>query len=70
MFDDVYDNGECVLGKVINVKEYICKNAEDPEEIREIIHDLEDLDASSIVCINYNHPMGYSIEYWTQEDQV
>lgn len=70
MFDDIYDNGEYLLGKVINIKEYICKNAEDISEVKDLIKDLEDLDADAIVCINYNHPMGYSIEYWTYNDKV
>ena len=70
MFDDVYDNGEIILGKVIWVKEYICKNADDITEVKDLINDLEDLDADAIVGVNYDHGMGYSIDYWTHNDIV
>jgi hypothetical protein len=70
MFDQVYDNGSMILGKIIWVKEYICRNEDDITEVTDIIHDLEDLDADTIVAVNYNHPMGYTIDYWTYNDIV
>lgn len=66
--NNVYDNGYYILGEIINVKEYICKNADSPEEVKEIIDELEDYDADDIVVINYDNPMGYSIERFTKED--
>lgn len=70
MFDDIYDNGTIILGKVKWVKDYICKNADNIAELKDLIHDLEDLDANTIVAINYDLGMGYSIDYWTYEDIV
>lgn len=70
MFDDIYDNGYLLLGKVKNVKEYACKNADYPEEIKEIIEELENYDADDIVAINYGHPMGYTIDVWKYDDKV
>lgn len=68
--NNVYDNGTMVLGNVYNLKDYICRNCEDYEEIKEIIEDLEDLDEDTIVAINYDLGMGYSIDYWSEEDIV
>lgn len=67
---NVYDNGRIILGEVIFVKDYICKNAEDINEIADIIEDLEDLDADAIVAVNYDNPMGYTIEYWHKDHIV
>lgn len=66
----IYDNGELILGKIYNVKEYICRNCEDSAEVEDLINDLEDLDAEDIVCINYDTGMGYSIDYWRKQDIV
>lgn len=66
--DNVYDNGCYVLGEIINVKEYVCKNADSPEEVAEIIDELENYDADDIVVIHYDNPMGYTIERFTKED--
>lgn len=68
--NNIYDNGANVLGTVYNVKEYIARNCEDFEEIKELIEDLEDLDADTIVNVNYDNPMGYSIDYWNKEDLI
>lgn len=70
MTDDLFDNGKILLGKVIRVKEYICKNADDITEVADLIKDLEDLDEDTIVAINYDNPMGWTIEYWTYNDIV
>jgi hypothetical protein len=67
---NVYDNGRIILGEVILVKEYICKNADDITEVADIIEDLENLDADAIVAVNYDHPMGYTIEYWSNDNIV
>ena len=74
MFDNVYDNGEYLLGKVKNVIDYINNqilNEEiDDEEAIEILTDLGTLPPDAIISINYNHPMGYSYEYWNYNDIV
>ena len=74
MFDNVYDNGEYLLGKVANVIEYINNqilNEEvDDEEAIELLTELGTLYSNDIVAINYNHPMGYSYECWTYDDIV
>lgn len=66
----VYDNGEMVLGNVYNLKDYLCRNCEDYEEIKEIIEDLEDLDEDTIVALNYDNGMGYSMDYWRKDTKV
>lgn len=68
--NNVYDNGEMVLGSIYNVKEYICRNADDIEEVKDIIEDLENYDDRTIVAVNYDLGMGYSIDYWDKDDIV
>jgi hypothetical protein len=74
MFDDIYDNGDYLLGKNRNVIDYIHNqilNEEiDDETAYEILDDLGNIDYQAIVVINYNHPMGYSIECFTYDDIV
>lgn len=66
--NNVYDNGEMVLGSVYNVKDYICRNADNIKEIKYLIEDLESLDNDCIVMVNYD--MGYSIEWWNKSHLV
>lgn len=68
--NNIYDNGEMVLGSVYNVKEYICRNADDIEEIKDLVEDLEDLDEDCIVMVNYDNGMGYSIDWWNKSHLV
>jgi hypothetical protein len=68
--NDVYDNGEIVLGSVYNVKDYICRNCYDVVEVKDLINDLEDLDEDSIVAINYDNGMGYSLDWWANRDKI
>lgn len=68
--EKVYDNGEMVLGTIKNVKNYMCKNCDDYEEIKDIIEDLENYDEDTIVAINYDLGMGYSIDYWFKDHLV
>lgn len=67
---DVYDNGEKVLGRIYNVKEYLCKNSYDATDVKDIIEDLENYDEDTIVAIDYSFGMGYRIEYWKKNDVV
>ena len=68
--NNVYDNGKIVLGNIYNVKDYICRNCEDLEEIKGLIEDLEDYDNDTIVAINYDVGMGYLTEYWGKDTIV
>lgn len=67
---DVYDNGEKVLGRIYDVKEYLCKNSYDATDVKEIIEDLENYDDDTIVAVDYSFGMGYRIEYWTNQDKI
>ena len=66
----IYDNGSMILGNVYNVKEYVCRHSEETWEIEELIKDLEDLDETDIVVVNYDLPMGYTIDFWKEKDLV
>lgn len=68
--NNIYDNGYKVLGKVIDIKEYINKNCKENEDLKEVLFDLEELDNNTIVMINYDNPMGYNIDYWDIKDIV
>lgn len=73
MFDDIYDNGTKVMGKVKWVKKYIKKHAMetvDMTELDDLLQGLNDLKDDTIVVVNYDNPMGYDIDYWTYEDKV
>ena len=67
---NIYDNGEKVLGRIYDLKEYICRNCEDYEEVKEIIEELENYDEDTIAAINYSNGMGYSIDYWSSNDII
>lgn len=66
----IYDNGEMCLGKVSDIIKYLLDNAEETWVIEDIIIDLRDLEDDTIVAINYEHGMGYSIDYWREKDKV
>ena len=66
----IYDNGTIILGSIIDIKEYICKNCENFEEVKEIIEELENYDSDSIVAINYDNGMGLSYDFWTERDMI
>ena len=67
---NIYDNGEKVLGRIYDLKEYICRNCEDYEEVKEIIEELENYDEDTIAVINYSNGMGYLIDYWSSNDII
>lgn len=62
----IYDNGTQILGTIYNIKEYVCKNFNEDMEIieEEIIKPLENYDANTIVIINFNAEVGYTIDYF------
>ena len=70
---DLYDNGEMLLGTKKNIVNQIYNSMleeEDDEEYMQILEDLKDLKDDTIVAINYDNGMGYSIDYWTKEDKL
>lgn len=67
----VYDNGDKVLGSVYDVKDYICRNCEDYEDVKDIMEELENYDEDTIVVLNYSFGMGCIIEsFWRDKDKV
>jgi len=79
MFDDIYDNGALMLGKIKNVIEEVEKEIKDDldmvftdkEELLKELKDLQnDLGKDLIVCVNYENPMGATIDYWTYDDKI
>lgn len=66
----VYDNGTMVLGRKDKVYKYLIDNAEEMWEIEDILHDIEELKDNTIVVINYDLGMGYSVDYWEESDVV
>lgn len=67
--NNLYDNGEIMLGSVKMVREEIEKELKENvdmycADMEEILKDISDLDNEDIVSINYSNGMGYSIAYW------
>ena len=70
---EIYDNGVKLLGKVSVILLYIkenWKNLEWQEEVDEVIKELEGYSESDIVAINYDNPMGYTIERLEEESKL
>ena len=64
-----------MLGNVKMVKEEIKRQMEHDidmccVDIEEILKDLEEFANETIVSINYDCGMGYSIDYWHENDKV
>ncbi len=64
----IYDNGEILLGKVKDIIEYTKKQGTIDEEMEEILQDLKDFEDNTIIAINYDNGMGYTIDYWDEKD--
>lgn len=69
----VYDNGYKMIGKVENIlnimQESHNKGAIDVDFMQELSKELEYYEKSDIVLINYDNPMGFTIdEYWKEND--
>ena len=65
---NIYDNGRLCLGEVGKIRQQLIDNAEETWEIEDIIEELKEFEDNTIVAINYDNGMGYSIEYWTKKD--
>lgn len=73
--NNIYDNGAIMLGNVKMVKEEIKREIEKNidmcfADMEEILKDLEEFSNETIVAINYDSGMGYSIDYWHEDDIV
>lgn len=71
----IYDNGAIMLGSVKMVREEIEKEIKENVDMfcvdmEEILKDLEELSNETIVAINYDNGMGYSIDYWHEDDII
>ena len=67
---NIYDNGRLCLGEVGKIRQQLIDNAEETWEIEDILEELKELEDNTIVAINYDKGMGYSIEYWTTKDII
>lgn len=72
---NIYDNGAIMIGNVKMIKEEIKRQMEQDIDIcfadmEEILKDLEELEYNMIVVINYDCGMGYSIDYWHENDKL
>lgn len=71
----IYDNGAIMLGNVKMVREEIQKEMKENvdmfcADMEEILKDLKEFSNQTIVAINYDNGMGYSIDYWHENDIV
>lgn len=69
MLNCVYDNCEKIMGNAKNVKKYVENNCEDYEEVKDIIEELKNFEESTIIVLDYNNGMGFTIDYWTEKDK-
>ena len=67
---NIYDNGRLCLGEVEKIRQQLIDNAEETWEIEDILEELKEFEDNTIVAINYDNGMGYSIEYWTTKDII
>lgn len=71
---NVYDNGEKLIGTSKNLQKYLSKqmnNADnDTTDIHEMLEELKDYRDDTVILINYDAPMGYTLEYWSNDNIV
>jgi hypothetical protein len=74
--NNLYDNGYYFLGQCNKIKEYtkLCieeNNDDDMETFKELLKELEDeYSDTDILVINYDNPMGYTIQVFNNGDKV
>ena len=71
--NNLYDNGTILLGTKKNIVEQIYNNMlveEDDEYYMEILNDLKDFKDDTIIALNYDNGMGYSFDYWDENDKL
>lgn len=76
---NIYDNGALMLGNIkMVIKEIEKEIANDidmccidaSELLKELKETEKELGDYLIVCINYENPMGYTIDYWSDNDII
>lgn len=68
----IFDNGALMLGNIKDIISYI-ENDESLEtwEYEDLLKDLKAIEnIATVVMVNYENPMGYSINYWTKNDII
>lgn len=71
--NSLYDNGTILLGTKKDIVNQIYNNMleeENDEEYMEILEDLKNFKEDTIVALNYDNGMGYSIDYWDSNDKL
>lgn len=75
----IYDNGSMLLGNIRDIILKVEKEIKEDEDnclvdAEELLKDLNalfnDYGFKTIVCVNYENGMGYTIDYWTIKDKV
>lgn len=74
----IYDNGSLMLGNVQDLIMEIERQKRasvdmldaDMDELLKDLKELRDIDYNMIVCINYDNGMGYTIDYWRENDSI
>lgn len=66
----VYDNGYQMIGRVKDIKSYIRTIEVDEQDIKDLNTELEDYSEDTIVYVDYDCPMGYRVEYFTDNHIV
>lgn len=66
----IYDNGTMVLGRKDMLYKYLLDNSEELWEVEEMLKDISELKNDTIIAINYDLGMGYSIDYWEENDVI
>lgn len=69
----IYDNGNYIMGKVQNIKEYIKDNLnnlgeEEQEEPKKILEKLNLYNNDSIIILNYNNNINFNFIEFTKDD--
>ena len=69
----IYDNGYKLLGLKQDLISYLRDSlitSDMEEEIYDIIKELQELEDDTVVVINYDNGMGYTINYWEEKHIV
>lgn len=65
----IWDNGENLLGRVLDVKKYLLDHVEEDavQDVAEILRDLDSEKNDSMIDLYYNNPMGYSYDIFSND---
>ena len=74
--NNIYDNGALMIGNIKDVIKEITNEITNGVDMclldqEGLLKDLEELEnIADIVMIDYENPMGYTINYWTSNDVI